>query len=86
MLYGGGFGLIIATVRERAEQYFLVILNVLKDGTKIPIHKWLGVHGGLNQIFMGSSNDNEIAINWENEGMVADKHVKIFIEKTEIFR
>lgn len=81
MIYGAGLGLSIATVRSTAEQYYLKILNGSKAGTSIAIHKWLGVHGGLNQIYMGKSNINEIQINWEKESVIADKHAKIYINR-----
>lgn len=81
MLYGAGLGASIATVRSTAEHYFLKILNGPKEGNQIAIHKWMNVQGGLNEIYIGTSNVCEVQINWEKTQTVAEKHAKLYINR-----
>ena len=50
IIYGGGLGASLVTVRMLAEKYFLVITNGIKAGTRIPIHKWMNASGGGNKV------------------------------------
>lgn len=81
MLYGAGLGASIATVRSSAEQFFLKILNGPKEGLSIAVHKWLKSQGGLNEVYLGTSNACEIQMNWEKSGEVAEKHAKMFMNQ-----
>ncbi len=81
MIYGGGVGLSIATVRKNAELYFLRILNGPREGKEIAIHKWMNSQGNLNAVHIGTDNYCEININWEKSQEVAPKHVKLFINQ-----
>lgn len=80
MIYGAGLGFSIATVRSTAEQYFLKILQGKKHEETIPIHKWMSVQGGHNEVYIGSGFSCEIQMNWEqNNPKIADRHAKLFI-------
>ncbi|MFH1119804.1 MAG: hypothetical protein V1775_08260 [Bacteroidota bacterium] len=82
MFYGAGLGFSIATVRSTAEQYFIKILNGAKEGNMIAVHKWMSSQGGMNEVFIGMSNNCEIQMNWEKEQFVGDKHAKMYINNT----
>lgn len=82
MLYGAGLGASIATVRSSSEHYFVKILNGTKQGSMIAVHKWMNASGGLNEVYLGKSNVCEIQINWEKGFEIAEKHAKLFINKT----
>ncbi len=82
IIYGGGLGASLVTVRMLAERYFLVIKNGMKAGQRIPIHKWMNATGGGNKVTIGKTNECEIQMNWEKANKVADKHVQLYIDKT----
>ncbi len=82
IIYGGGLGASLVTVRMLAERYFLVIKNGVKAGQRIPIHKWMNATGGGNKVTIGKINDCEIQMNWEKASKVADKHVQLYIDKS----
>ena len=84
IIYGGGLGASLVTVRMLAERYFLVINNGMKAGQRIPIHKWMNATGGGNKVTIGKTNECEIQMNWEKANKVADKHVQLYIDKTRI--
>ena len=81
IIYGGGLGASLVTVRMLAERYFLVIKNGMKAGQRIPIHKWMNATGGGNKVTIGKINECEIQMNWEKANKVADKHVQLYIDK-----
>ena len=82
IIYGGGLGASLVTVRMLAERYFLVIKNGMKAGQRIPIHKWMNATGGGNKVTIGKTNECEIQMNWEKASKVADQHVQLFIDKS----
>lgn len=80
VIYGGGLGASLITVRMLAEKYFLVIQNGVKAGQKIPIHKWMNASGGGNKVSIGMTGDCEIQMNWEKSNKVAKEHAQLFID------
>lgn len=80
VIYGGGLGASLVTVRMLAEKYFLVIQNGIKAGTRIPIHKWMNATGGGNKVSIGMTGDCEIQMNWEKSNKVAKEHAVLFID------
>jgi len=80
IIYGGGLGASLVTVRMLAERYFLVIQNGVRAGLKIPIHKWMNATGGGNKVKIGMAGDCEIQMNWEKSNKVAKEHVQLFID------
>ena len=83
IIYGGGLGASLATVRILAEKYFLVIQNGAKAGTRIPIHNWMNATGGGNKVTIGMTNDCEIQMNWEKSNRVAKEHAVLFIDQNK---
>ena len=79
IIYGGGLGASLVTVRMLAEKYFLVIQNGVRAGQRIPIHKWMNATGGGNKVSIGMTGDCEIQMNWEKSNKVAKEHVQLFI-------
>lgn len=82
ILYGGGLGASLLTVRMLAEKYFLVIQNGVKAKTRIPIHKWMNATGGGNKVTIGMTGDCEIQMNWEKSNKVAKEHAVLYIDPT----
>jgi len=82
IIYGGGLGASLVTVRALAEKYFLVIQNGVKAGQRIPIHKWMNATGGGNKVTIGMTGDCEIQMNWEKSNKVAKEHAQLFIDQT----
>ncbi|MCD8203075.1 MAG: hypothetical protein LUD48_05505 [Prevotella sp.] len=80
VIYGGGLGASLVTVRMLAEKYFLVIKNGVKSGLKIPIHKWMNATGGGNKVSIGMTGDCEIQMNWEKSNKVAKEHAQLYID------
>ena len=80
IIYGGGLGASLVTVRMLAEKYFLVIQNGIKLGQRIPIHKWMNATGGGNKVSIGMAGDCEIQMNWEKSNKVAKEHVQLYID------
>lgn len=80
IIYGGGLGASLVTVRMLAEKYFLVIQNGVRAGQCIPIHKWMNATGGGNKVSIGMAGDCEIQMNWEKSNKVAKEHVQLFID------
>lgn len=83
VIYGGGLGASLVTVRMLAEKYFLVILNGVKAGQKIPIHKWMNATGGGNKVSIGMTGECEIQMNWEKSNKVAKEHAQLYIDHTK---
>lgn len=81
ILYGGGLGASILTVRMLAEKYYLIIKNGVKAGTRIPIHKWMNATGGGNKVTIGMTGDCEIQMNWEKSNKVAKEHAVLYIDQ-----
>jgi len=81
IIYGGGLGASIVTVRMLAERYFLVIKGGVKDGTRIPIHKWMNATGGGKNVSIGMVGDCEIQMNWDRSNRVAKQHVQLYIDQ-----
>lgn len=81
VIYGGGLGASLVTVRMLAEKYFLVIMNGEKQGTRIPIHKWMNATGGGNKVSIGMTGDCEIQMNWDKSNRVAKEHVVLYIDQ-----
>ena len=82
IIYGGGLGASLVTVRMLAERYFLIIKNGVKAGQKIPIHKWMNATGGGNKVSIGATGECEVQMNWEKSNMVAKEHVQLYINLT----
>ncbi|MDE6027842.1 MAG: hypothetical protein K2G23_07215 [Muribaculaceae bacterium] len=80
IIYGGGLGASLVTVRMLAEKYFLVIQNGVKAGLRIPIHKWMNATGGGNKVSIGMTGECEIQMNWEKSNKVAKEHAQLFID------
>lgn len=80
IIYGGGLGASLVTVRMLAEKYFLVIQNGVKAGQRIPIHKWMNATGGGNKVSIGMTGDCEIQMNWEKSNKVAKEHAQLYID------
>ncbi len=81
VIYGGGLGASLVTVRALAEKYFLVIQNGVKAGQRIPIHKWMNATGGGNKVTIGMTGDCEIQMNWEKSNKVAKEHAQLYIDQ-----
>ena len=79
IIYGGGLGASLATVRMMAERYFLVIQNGARQGVEIPIHKWMNATGGGRMVTIGMTGDCEIQMNWEKSNKVAKEHAQLYI-------
>lgn len=82
VIYGGGLGASLVTVRMLAEKYFLVIQNGVKAGQRIPIHKWMNATGGGNKVSLGMTGECEIQMNWEKSNKVAKEHAQLYIDHT----
>lgn len=80
VIYGGGLGASLVTVRMLAEKYFLVIQNGVKAGQKIPIHKWMNATGGGNKVSIGMTGECEIQMNWEKGNKVAKEHAQLYVD------
>lgn len=80
IIYGGGLGASLVTVRMLAERYFLVIKNGVKAGQRIPIHKWMNATGGGNKVSIGMTGECEIQMNWEKSSKVAKEHAQLYID------
>lgn len=79
IIYGGGLGASLVTVRMLAERYWLIIKNGVKSGQRIPIHKWMNAAGGSNKVTIGMTIGCEIMMNWEKSNKVAKEHVQLYI-------
>lgn len=79
IIYGGGLGASLVTVRMLAEKYFLVIMNGVRAKQRIPIHKWMGANGG-GKVSIGMTGECEIQMNWEKSNRVAKEHVKLYVD------
>lgn len=83
IIYGGGLGASLITVRMLAERYFLIIKNGVKAGQKIPIHKWMNATGGGNKVSIGATGECEVQMNWEKSNKVAKEHVQLYIDQAK---
>ena len=83
IIYGGGLGASLVTVRMLAERYFLIIKNGVKAGQKIPIHKWMNATGGGNKVSIGATGECEVQMNWEKSNKVAKEHVQLYIDQVK---
>ena len=82
VIYGGGLGASLVTVRMLAEKYFLVIKNGVKAGQRIPIHKWMNASGGGNKVTIGMTERCEIQMTWEKSNKVAKEHIQLYVDHT----
>lgn len=80
IIFGGGLGASLVTVRMLAEKYFLVIKNGVKAGQRIPIHKWMNATGGGNKVTIGMIESCEIQMSWEKSNKVAKEHVQLYVD------
>ena len=80
VIYGGGLGASLVTVRMLAEKYFLVVTNGIRSGLRIPIHKWMNATGGGNIVTIGMTQRCEIMMNWEKSNKVAKEHVQLYVD------
>lgn len=80
IIYGGGLGASLVTVRMLAEKYFLIIQNGVRAGQRIPIHKWMNATGGGHKVSIGMTGECEIQMNWEKSNKVAKEHAQLFID------
>ncbi len=80
IIYGGGLGASLVTVRMLAEKYYLVIKNGIKAGQRIPIHKWMNATGGGNKVTIGMIESCEIQMTWEKSNKVAKEHVQLYVD------
>lgn len=76
VIYGGGLGASLITVRMLAEKYFLVVKNGIRNGLRIPIHKWMNAG---NKVTIGMTQQCEIQMAWEKSNKVAKEHVQLYI-------
>lgn len=76
VIYGGGLGASLITVRMLAEKYFLVVKNGIRSGLRIPIHKWMNVG---NKVTIGMTQQCEIQMAWEKSNKVAKEHVQLYL-------
>lgn len=81
IIYGGGLGASLVTVRTLSERYFLVIQNGVRAGQRIPIHKWMNATGGGNKVSIGMTGECEIQMNWEKSNKVAKEHARLFVDQ-----
>lgn len=81
IIYGGGLGASIVTVRMLSEHYFLVIQNGIRARQRIPIHKWMNATGGGNKVSIGMTGECEIQMNWEKSNKVAKEHARLYIDR-----
>ena len=84
IIYGGGLGASLVTVRLLAERYFLVVQNGVKANMRIPIHKWMNATGGGNKVSIGMTGECEIQMNWEKSNKVAKEHAQLFIDPEKL--
>ena len=80
VIYGGGLGASLVTVRMLAEKYFLVVTNGVRQGLRIPIHKWMNATSGGNIVTIGITQHCEIMMNWEKSNKVAKEHVQLYVD------
>ena len=80
IIFGGGLGASLVTVRMLAEHYFLLIRNGVRAGQKIPIHKWMSATGGGNKVTIGMTGECEIQMNWEKSNKVAKQHAVLYVD------
>lgn len=80
IIYGGGLGASLVTVRMLSEHYFLIIQNGVRAGQRIPIHKWMNATGGGNKVSIGMTGECEIQMNWEKSNKVAKEHARLYID------
>lgn len=80
IIYGGGLGASLVTVRSLAERYFLVIQNGVRAGQRIPIHKWMNATGGGKKVSIGMTGECEIQMNWEKSNKVAKEHAQLSVD------
>lgn len=80
IIYGGGLGASLVTVRMLAEKYYLIIKNGVKAGQRIPIHKWMNATGGGNKVTIGMTERCEIQMTWEKSNKVAKEHVYLYVD------
>lgn len=80
IIYGGGLGASLVTVRMLAEKYFLVIRNGVNAGRSFPIHKWMNATGGNHKVTIGMTRECEIQMNWEKSNLVAKEHAVLYID------
>lgn len=80
VIYGGGLGASLVTVRMLAEKYFLVVKNGLRAGLRIPIHKWMNATGGGNKVTIGMTERCEIQMTWEKSNKVAKEHAQLYVD------
>lgn len=79
VIYGGGLGASLITVRMLAEKYFLVVKNGIRNGLRIPIHKWMNVG---NKVTIGMTQQCEIQMAWEKSNKVAKEHVQLYVNQS----
>lgn len=79
VIYGGGLGASLLTVRMLAEKYFLVVKNGIRSGLRIPIHKWMNAG---NVVTIGMTQQCEIQMAWEKGNKVAKEHVQLYVDKS----
>lgn len=80
VIFGGGLGASLVTVRMLSERYFLVIQNGVRAGQRIPIHKWMNATGGGNKVSIGMTGECEIQMNWEKNNKVAKEHARLYVD------
>lgn len=78
VIYGGGLGASLITVRMLAEKYFLVVKNGIRNGLRIPIHKWMNAG---NKVTIGMTQQCEIQMAWEKSNKVAKEHVQLYVNQ-----
>ena len=78
VIYGGGLGASLITVRMLAEKYFLVVKNGIRSGLRIPIHKWMNAG---NKVTIGMTQQCEIQMAWEKSNKVAKEHVQLYVNQ-----
>jgi hypothetical protein len=82
-IYGGGLGLAISAIRQRAEKYFLVLSNAPVKNKEFPLHKWISKSADYGAFTIGKGNKSIIKMDWEKGDLVSeDVHAVIYLEKS----
>lgn len=81
VIYGGGLGASLITVRMLAEKYFLIVQNGIRSGLRIPIHKWMNAG---NVVTIGMTQQCEIQMAWEKSNKVAKEHVQLYVNQSRL--
>jgi len=84
VVYGGGLGAAISTIRQMAEKYFLILSNAPIKNKDFPLHKWISKRGDYGVFSIGKGKDCMIRLDWEKGDTISeDVHAVIYLEKSK---